>query len=371
MKRRNFIKTAALGNAGIIAAPSIFTGWKSAANKMKKIKIGQIGVCHEHASKITSLKKLSDIFEIVGIVDDRNSKAARFAGNNLKPFEGIKWMTEEELFNTPGLEAVMVETANTDLVSTAMRCMEQNLAIHMDKPGGEDLKLFGKLLDGCKERNLPFQMGYMYRNNPAFQFVQKAVRQGWLGDIFEIQAGMSHDYGGADYQRYLSNFKGGIMFNLGCHHIDIVVSFLGRPEKITPFLKSTPGSANGAKNNCRTVIEYPHATVTIHACDREVDGIANRRFKIAGTKGTIEWRPLERFDGKPLIMNLTLREDNSEYSAGSHTVDLGVKLDRYVDQLNEFAKIIRGEMQNPYTYEHDYLAQEVLLAAAGYRKWRK
>jgi predicted dehydrogenase len=360
----------AMGNTGIIASPTILSGWKSANNKIKKIKIGQIGVCHEHAAKITSLKKLPDIFEIVGIVDDRHSKAARFAGNNLKPYEGIKWMTEEELFNIPGLEAVMVETANNDLVPTAMRCMEHNLAIHMDKPGGEDLKLFGKLLNGCKERNLPFQMGYMYRNNPAFQFVQKAVRRGWLGDIFEIQTGMSHDYGGADYQRYLSNFKGGIMFNLGCHPIDIVVSILGRPEKVTPFLKSTPGSANGAKNNCRAVIEYPHATVTIHACDQEVDGISNRRFKIAGTNGTIEWCPLERFDGKPLIIELKLREGNEEYSAGSHTVDLGVKLDRYEDQLVELAKIIQGKIKNPYTYEHDYNTQEVLLAAAGYTKWQ-
>lgn len=362
-----------MSNAGIIAVPTILTGRrrKDSGEKLGKIKIGQIGVCHEHASKITSLKKLPEVFEIVGIVDDRNSTAARFAGDNLKPYEGIKWMTEEELFNTPGIEAVMVETANTDLVSNAMRCMDQNLAIHMDKPGGEDLKLFGKLLDGCKERNLPFQMGYMYRNNPAFQFVQKAVRQGWLGDIFEIQTGMSHDYGGAAYQRYLSNFKGGIMFNLGCHPIDIVVSILGSPEKITPFLKSTAGASNGAKNNCRTVIEYPHATVTIHACDQEVDGISNRRFKIAGSKGTIEWSPLERFDGEPLKINLRLREDNAEYSAGSHIVDFGIKLDRYEDQLIEFAQIIRGEMQNPYTYEHDYLAQEVLLAASGYIKWKK
>lgn len=365
MKRRNFIKTAALGNAGIIASPAILagTGFQGTEEKVKKIKIGQVGICHEHAVKITSLKKLDDLFEIVGVVDDRNTSAAKRAGDDLKPYEGLRWMTEKELFNTPGLQAVLVETPNTDLVSTAIRCMEHNLAIHMDKPGGEDLELFGKLLNGCKERNLPFQMGYMFRNNPAIQFCQKAVRKGWLGEIVEVHADMSHNYGGKAYQQYLSNFKGGIMFNLGCHHIDWIISMLGRPENISPFLKSTLGSANGAKNNCLAVLEYPHTLISLSACDLNAGGGSGRRVKIFGSKGIIDLSPLERFDGKPLQMQLTLLEGNEEYSAGSHIVDFGIKLDRYEDQLLEFAEIIRGEMKNPYTYEHDYLVQECLLKA--------
>ena len=59
------------------------------------------------------------------------------------------------------------------------------------------------------------------------------------------------------------------------------------------------------------------------------------------------------------------------YAAGTHIVDFGIKLDRYEDQMLELAKIINGEMKNPYTYEHDYLVQEVVLAAAGYTTWRK
>jgi predicted dehydrogenase len=372
MKRKNFIKTTVMSSAGLIAAPAILTGtgWKGADDKVKKIKIGQIGVCHEHASGyINTLKKMSDVYEIVGVVDDRKTTAAKFAGNDLKPFEGLKWLTEEELFNTPGLQAVMVETPNSDLVPTALRCMEHNLAIHMDKPGGEDLELFGKLLNGCKERNLLFQMGYMFRNNPAMQLCLKAVRENWLGDIFEVQADMSHNYGGEAYQRYLSNFRGGIMFNLGCHHIDLIISMLGRPEKITPFLKSTQGAANGAKNNCLAVLEYPHTIVSLSACDLKIDGGNQRRFKICGSKGSIEMSPLERFDGKPLQMNLSLREGNDVYPTGSHIVDFGIKLDRYEDQLIELAKIIRGEMKNPYSFEHEYLTQEVLLAASGNTKW--
>ena len=114
---------------------------------MKKIKIGQIGICHEHApGKILTLKKMPEIFEIVGVVDDREtSSTPKFVDGKLTYYEGLRFMTEAELFNTPGLQAVTVETPNLELIPTAFRCMERNLAIHMDKPGGEELERFAKL----------------------------------------------------------------------------------------------------------------------------------------------------------------------------------------------------------------------------------
>jgi predicted dehydrogenase len=339
---------------------------------MGKIKIGQIGICHEHAeAKMNALRLLADTYEIVGVVDDRKTTAARRAGDDLTSYEGLIWMTEEELLNTPGLQAVAVETPNSDLVPTALRCMERNLPMHMDKPGGEDLELFRQLLDGCRERNLAFQMGYMFRNNPAMQLCRKAVHKGWLGDVFEIQADMSHNYGGEEYQNYLSNFKGGIMFNLGCHLIDLIISILGRPDQVTPFLKSTPGYEKTVRNNCLAILEYPHATVTLRACSLKVDGLNRRSLKICGSKGTAELSPMERFDGHPLQLQMNLDQSNQDYPAGMHQLDTGIVQDRYTAQLLELAGIIRGEMSNPYTYEHDYLVQEVVLAASGYTKWKK
>ncbi len=336
-----------------------------------RIKIGQIGVCHEHASaKMNTLRGLPDVFEIVGLVDDRNTKAARFAGDDMGAYEGLNRMTEDELLNHPGLQAVMIETPNGDLVPAALGCMHHGLPMHMDKPGGEDLGLFKKLLDGCREKNLPLQTGYMFRGNPAVRFTMKAIGNNWLGDIFEFQAGMSHDYGGEAYQRYLGNFRGGIFFNLGCHLIDLAIFMLGRPIGIKPFLKSAPGTPENIKNNCLVIMEYPHATASLRACSMEVDGLAHRRFKICGTGGSIEFSPLERFDGEPLRLRLTLREGNEEYAAGSHMVDCGVTRDRYENQLLEFAEIVRGKMTSPYSYEHDYLVQEALLAASGHIEYK-
>lgn len=337
---------------------------------MKRIKIGQIGVCHEHAAgKIQALRLLEDQFEIVGVVDDRPSTAAKGAGSDLTPYEGLPFMSEEELFRIPGLEAVTVEVPNLDLVPTASRCLEQNLPIHMDKPGGDDLAPFVKLRSEYETRGLAFQMGYMFRANPAMQWILEAVRKGWLGDIFEVQGSMSHNYGGEAYQTYIGSFPGGIMFNLGCHMIDFVVSLLGLPTAVTPFLKNAPGDEAHINNNCLTVMEYPQATVTMRACSREVGGLDRRWLKVCGTRGSVDLCPLERFDGKPLQLQLILSEAAGGFAASRHTLDFGPVRDRYETQMTELAHMVRGEISAPYGCEHDVNVQRVLLAAAGYTAW--
>ena len=339
---------------------------------MEKIKIIQIGICHEHANgKIDLLKKRPDIFDLIGYVDERSFSTTPRLKNpvQIELYDDLKKFTLEEALNYPGLEAVTVEVPNNELVPISIKCMERGLAMHMDKPAGEDLALYKKLLDGCKAKNLPFQMGFMFRGNPAFQFAVRAIREKLIGDVFEIEADMNHGYGDEYYQEYISKFPGGLMYNLGCHLIDFVVSAMGRPEKVTPFLRSAPGYPDHFKTNCMAVLEYPHAFVTLRSCCKHGAGKPPRLMRIIGTQGSITFSPLERFDGHPVEIELALAEDIASFPQGSHTLRFVPQKNRYEVQLLELADVIRGKRNPTYSYEHDYLVHEVTLAAAGYTKW--
>ena len=110
--------------------------------------------------------------------------------------------------------------------------------------------------------------------------------------------------------------------------------------------------------------------MTLRACSRIPGNIDKRRIRIAGTGGVIEFSPVERFDGKGVEVALLLTKDANGFPAGTHTLRFPPQADRYEEQLIELAKMIRGEMKNPYSYEHDYLVEEITLAASGYTKWR-
>ena len=94
-----------------------------------------------------------------------------------------------------------------------------------------------------------------------------------------------------------------------------------------------------------------------------------RRLTVCGTNGSVELCPLERFDGQPITMSLVLKQAVPGYSVGRHTLTFGPVRDRYEDQLIEFAHMVTGRKQAPDSSGHDYLVQEVLMAASGIANW--
>ena len=375
MNRRDFLGlTAAFAAAGCtttetkkvdaVTSATPVVPWKPFPNA-KKVRVVQWGMCHEHADgKFKSVKKLPDDFELVGIIDDRESKTPR-EDRNFKVFDGVPRMTPEQLWADKSIQCVFVEVTNDDLIPIAWKVAKHGLAMHLDKPCGQNLKKFEALMDFCKARGIPVQIGYMFRVNPAIKFATKAVKEGWLGDIISVEADMYHDYGSKNYNAYIASFKGGIMYNLGCHLVDFILPMMpGMPSKAHVVRLPAPGDPDNAGTNCVSVLEWPHATVTVRSSRHAA--CASRWLRIQGTKGAIDLRPIERFDGKPTTLELRLKEAVGGYKKGTQTVDCGVQKDRYADQLKELADIIRGKAPNPAgQYEHDVAVHKVTLMACG------
>ena len=340
---------------------------------MDRIRIAQIGVTHEHASgKMISLKKLPEIYDIAGYVNDLNtSTTPKYVYLLQQCFEDVKELTLEDVLNDTSIQAVTVEVPNNELVPMAMKFAERGIAMHLDKPAGLDLDLYRQLLDICKAKNVPFQMGFMFRGNPAFQFCIRAIREKLIGDVITIEADMNHGYGGEWYQEYISKFSGGLMYNLGCHLIDFIVAAMGRPENVTGFLKSAPGDPPHIKNNCMAVLEYPNAYAVVSSCSRQHNTSGVRTIHIVGTHGSIIFSPIEAFAPDSVEMKIHVVRSSPGLPAGTHTLKFPVQHDRYSEQLIELADVIRGKRSSSYSFEHDYLVHEVTLAASGYTDWKK
>jgi len=335
---------------------------KKGCVKMKKIRIGQLGIGHNHgAERMKALRMLTEYFEVVGVAEDSPEWREKRGGN--ASYEGLPMMSVKELLTTPGLEAVMVETDGDILLDSALRCAEKGLHLCMDKPGGEDLPGFRKLCDLARANGLVLQMGYVYRNNPAVNFCVDAAKRGWLGEVFEIHAVMSR-WDKDPYRAWLSKFEGGAMYIFAGYLIDIVMRILGAPERVVPFMKRTRD--DGLIDNGLAVLEYPRATATIRVSVAEVEGYEHRRLIVCGTNGTVELCPIEyKADDVPLSVRLTLKEPRGPYEAGTRMIDCGPRGNRYAGQMIEFARAVRGEIANPFPLGHEYLLQELLLRASG------
>jgi len=360
--RREFLSTAVGAGAAVAAGQWLQPHAIADGKPKERIKIGQIGTGNQHAGKIKTLRGLPDLFEVVGIAEDDPERREKAQKNSC--YKGLTWMTSDELLAVPGLQAVAVETEEHVPIPTALRCIQAGKHIHLDKPCGESLPEFKRLLNEAKAKNLTVQVGYMYRNNPAVQFCIKAVNDGLIGNVFDLDASMGR-YDGESYRQLIKTYKGGIPYILACHLIDLVVTLMGEPEKIHPFLCRT--RADGVLDNGLAVFEYPRERLaTIRTSITEAQGFKRRHLTVMGDKGTIIIQPLEsKGNMSGGVLQLALEEDRGGFKKGVQTVDMPPLKDRYEDQWREFAAVLNGEMVNPYTYEHDYIVHKCHLEACG------
>lgn len=327
---------------------------------MKKIKIGQIGIGHNHGeAKMKAARKFPELFEIVGYAEE-NERWIEKRGAN-KGYEGLPRMSVEEIIEKS--DAILVESDVWDLTKYAQMCIDAGKHIHMDKPASGTLEEYKHMLDTAKEKNLVVQLGYMYRYNPAVLRCLEHIKNGDLGEIYSINAEMS-TYHPVEYKKWLTNFGGGIMYILGSHLVDLIVYVLGEPKKITAFLKHSGLDGVDFEDNNLAVLEYDKALARIFVSSVEVNGFGRRQLIVSGSKGTVNICPLER----PITMTYsdtsiadkTYEDRKIVIPFEDHTAD-----GRYDEMMQDLYTYITGTKQNPFSYEHDYLVQKVLSEIVG------
>ena len=346
--RRDFLKNMATGAA--IALPAVTRG-----EERSRIKIAQIGVGHGHANKMAVYRQSAD-YEVVGIAEE--DQALRKVAENLPAFKGLNWLPTEKLLATPGLQAVLVETRVADLLRTAAVCLKAGLHIHLDKAAGASLSEFKKILQLAGEQKRLVQLGYMFRYNPAIRLLREFLQNGWLGDIHEVHTVIGKVVDPAS-RAELAKFPGGIMFELGCHVLDLVITLMGRPAKVTSFARHSSPLPDKLADSMLAVLEYPRAIASIRASAVEVDGTERRHLVVCGTEGTFHIQPLDNPSAR-----VTLNRPRGTYVAGYQDIRFP-KFQRYAGDAADMAKIIRGEKRTDYSPEHDLLVQETLFACCG------
>lgn len=345
----------AIQGIGAAAAWAAVGSTRGAFRHATPLRIGQIGVAHGHATKLAIYRQSSE-YEVVGLAEPDGALRAKASKN--AAFQDVPWMSVEQLLATPGLQGVLIETATGDSLRYAEQCIEAGLHVHLDKPAGESYLQFDRILRRAQSRQLMVQMGYMYRYNPGFLRLRELMAQQALGQIFEIHAVMSKVVDPTNRKQH-ALYPGGIMFELGCHLIDLVISLLGEPDQVSSFSRPTPGHNDGLADNMLAVLTYPNAIASIKSSAVEIEGSARRHLVVCGTQGTYHLQPLDQPKAK-----VTLARPHQDLRSGENLIEFQ-PFSRYVADAAEMARIIRGEQEPVYTYTHDRWVQRTVLQASG------
>jgi predicted dehydrogenase len=341
MNRRAFLQT---GACAIVGASVL-----RAQPAKPRIRAGFFGVAHSHAAGKWKVLKNSGEFELVGIVEESPKLRAEFEKL------GAKVLSTRELLD--GADVIVIESAVRDLAKNAKLALAARKHVHVEKPPGKTLAELQELVKLARDHERVLQVGYMWRYHPGFSKIFEAVRAGWLGKVSLIR-GMIGNLLATERRGEWAEFRGGAMFELGCHLVDPLIRLLGQPVNVKPMLRRHGAVDDDLKDNNAVVFEFPSALGVITNSTHQPNSSAQRSFEVFGTNGSAILKPIE-----PPTLQIDLARAAGPYKQGVQTVALP-GYERYVGDFVELAAAIRGEKPLSVTLDEELRVHDALLRAS-------
>ncbi len=319
--------------------------------------MAQYGTKHGHAGAVLQVMLENPDVEFAGVYEPDAERRAAIAGQ--KPWSQVNWYDDRaEMLEDPDIVCIASEGLNAESLDQSEEIIDAGKNLWYDKPAGDDYQQFERVVAKARERGLLVQMGYMFRENWAFAQVAEWARSGLLGDIFSIRAHMSTNITEAQ-RAVIAHHTGGIFYDLGGHVLDQIVWILGRPDKITSFMRRDASEVDNFADNAVAVLEYEKALAIVDIAAMEPKPMA-RRFEVYGTEGSAILGPFD----PPEYLRLCLNEPAGGYAAG--VTDLPAQpYRRHVESLERLIKTLRDEQEPDRSLDHELLVQETLLRAVG------
>ena len=264
MERRNFIKTASIGSAGLVSSFYI-PGFP----EDKKLKIALIGAGW-YGMVITKAALSIGGVEVIGVCDVDSDHLNKSADEILK-LQGTKPQTfknYQELLDMKGLEAVFIGTPPHWHALQFIAACEKGLDIYCEKPLAYDIAEGLAMVKAARKAGNIVQIGFQRRQSDAFQKAKQLIEDGTIGNVNQIEAQIHYNpvlqdttiqappatldweawCGPAPKLEYRPNighkawrlekqYGNGHLVDWGIHHIDIIRRIMGEAMPVEFYTK--------------------------------------------------------------------------------------------------------------------------------------
>lgn len=328
------------------------------------LRFGLLGAWHTHTpGLVRQIAAHPDEFQLIAAYDPEPEVVAQRQREWAPLFPRLLWCgSEEEVLDQP-LDAVIIDGRISQNLEVALRTVERALPILLEKPAGIDLEKFVRLHDRASQHNVHVQLLYLFRYMSAMTEMRRMGREGYYGQIYMFRGRLPKDLNLYDsHVEELGDYPGGIYFEMAGHLVDLMIALLGPPRKIHPCLGHHHLGKPGAFiDNGVALFEFDNAYGTIEVPALEI-APDSRRIEVFGTSGAAVI---------PHLGSGHLANNSYQPIEVFHTeepkwerLDLPASV-LQIQDLREFAAVVRGEKPPEFSREHDLAVHKALLQSSG------
>lgn len=164
----------------------------------------------------------------VKTIYNRNPKTATW-----DKIEGVHYTTDlEELLTDPEIQLITISTTQSSHFEYAKKVLENGKNVLVEKPFMMTYAEAKEIFELATERGLIVQCYQNRRFDSDFLTAQKVIESGKLGELLEVE--MHYDYFRPEIPESVHEFKfyDSYLYGHGCHTIDQVLSYFGKPDDI-------------------------------------------------------------------------------------------------------------------------------------------
>ena len=121
------------------------------------------------------------------------------------------------------------------------------------------------------ESGIKFMISLPSRTRPEILFMKEALDKGWLGKITMMRARVAHSaaldvwFTPERHNDWFGDAElagGGALFDLGCHTVDVMRWFMGKPKRMTSIIQNFSGTYN-VDDNSVIAVEFENGALGI------------------------------------------------------------------------------------------------------------
>jgi predicted dehydrogenase len=228
---------------------------------------------------LQALRRLSGV-EVAAVAESDSRR--RSEAERLLPRAAVV-PSYEEMLSNHDVSAVMVCLPSTSQAAAAVAALESGKHVYVEKPIATTLADARDVVRAWRRAGTVGMVGLNYRLHPHYRRAREVIRSGRLGEIVGVRSVFSTPAAVQQPDWKMSRASGGgVLLDLGSHHVDLVHFLLERPVR-TAFaeLRSQRWEDDSATLELRlddgTLVQ---SLFSLSAVDEE-------RFEVYGTAGKL------------------------------------------------------------------------------------
>ncbi len=252
------------------------------------LRVAMLSFAHVHANGYAQAVVNHPEAEIVSIWEDDAGR-----GKAATERFGVPYETDlEKVVSRDDVDAVVINAYTSQHPRVIKAALKYGRHVFTEKALTVKTEDADEIVAAVNKSGVRFMISLPSRTRGETLFIKEVLDKGWLGDITFMRARVAHNasldhwfHGGSAWFADAELAGGGALFDLGCHTVDVMRWFMGKPKSVVAKI-NTFSDAYPIDDNSVIVVEFESKALGV-LDTAWVQRSGPNPIEIRGTKGYI------------------------------------------------------------------------------------